>query len=147
MYRFLLKATNYDPKRRFQSADDMADQLGGVLPEVVASDQTPRPFDSALFHGDVLVLHEQEALDAPDANWLPDLKINADDPGAGFLMSMAGVSDLRRQADLLRTSLPKFPESAELLLRLARTLSRWANMPRRKNSWPPSRSATPSTGV
>jgi serine/threonine-protein kinase PknG len=122
LYRFLRKATHHDPERRFHSADEMADQLGGVLREVIAGETTPKPVESLLFHGDALALHEQDALDAPDARVLHDLKANADDSGSSFLLSIGGVADPRRRADLLRGALTKFSESAELPLRLARTL-------------------------
>ncbi|MHA6618065.1 serine/threonine-protein kinase [Pseudonocardia sp. DLS-67] len=38
-HRLLLRATDPDPLRRFGSADEMADQLGGVLREVLATDR------------------------------------------------------------------------------------------------------------
>ncbi|MEU1787971.1 tetratricopeptide repeat protein [Streptomyces sparsogenes] len=49
-YRLLVRATDPDPNRRFGSAQEMADQLTGVLREVVAL-QTgrPRPAMSTLF--------------------------------------------------------------------------------------------------
>ncbi|MEV6548115.1 tetratricopeptide repeat protein [Streptomyces sp. NPDC051597] len=49
-YRFLVRATDPDPARRFASAQEMAEQLTGVLREVVAL-QTgrPRPALSTLF--------------------------------------------------------------------------------------------------
>ncbi|MEW2140969.1 serine/threonine protein kinase, partial [Streptomyces sp. NPDC005409] len=49
-YRLLVRATDPDPRRRFASAQEMADQLTGVLREVVAL-QTgrPRPQLSTLF--------------------------------------------------------------------------------------------------
>ncbi|MGW2119899.1 serine/threonine protein kinase, partial [Streptomyces zhihengii] len=49
-YRLLVRATDPDPARRFASAQEMADQLTGVLREVVAM-QTgrPRPALSTLF--------------------------------------------------------------------------------------------------
>ncbi|MFJ2741975.1 tetratricopeptide repeat protein [Streptomyces sp. NPDC087440] len=49
-YRLLVRATDPDPARRFSSASEMADQLTGVLREVVAL-QTgrPRPSLSTLF--------------------------------------------------------------------------------------------------
>jgi serine/threonine-protein kinase PknG len=122
LYRFLLKATHRDPNSRFQSADEMADQLGGVLREVVSNEVPPKPMESLLFHGDVLMLHEHDALDVPNAGLLPDLKADAEDTGANFLLSLAGVADPRRRADLLRDALAKHPDSAELPLRLARTL-------------------------
>ena len=51
---FMLKATAEDPRARFQSAADMADQLVGVLREVVAVDgATPAPAPSTLFSGEL----------------------------------------------------------------------------------------------
>ena len=42
LYRFLLKGTAANPDDRFQSADEMADQLLGVLREVVAAEEAGR---------------------------------------------------------------------------------------------------------
>ncbi|MFD7027222.1 tetratricopeptide repeat protein [Streptomyces sp. NPDC059917] len=55
-YRLLVRATDPDPGRRFASAQEMADQLTGVLREVVAL-QTgrPRPQLSTLFGPEVQV--------------------------------------------------------------------------------------------
>ncbi|MFD7228018.1 tetratricopeptide repeat protein [Streptomyces sp. NPDC059881] len=49
-YRLLVRATDPDPARRFASAQEMADQLTGVLREVVALQSgRPRPSLSTLF--------------------------------------------------------------------------------------------------
>ncbi|TDC75010.1 serine/threonine protein kinase [Streptomyces hainanensis] len=49
-YRFLVRATDPDPWRRFGSAQEMAEQLTGVLREVVAVNSgQPRPALSPLF--------------------------------------------------------------------------------------------------
>ncbi|WP_442316416.1 tetratricopeptide repeat protein [Actinomadura fibrosa] len=49
-HRLLRRATHPDPARRFQSAAEMAEQLTGVLREVLsAEDGRPRPAPSALF--------------------------------------------------------------------------------------------------
>ncbi|WP_441350747.1 tetratricopeptide repeat protein [Streptomyces sp. TP-A0874] len=49
-YRFLVRATDPDPKRRFASAEEMSEQLTGVLREVVAlRTDRPRPALSRLF--------------------------------------------------------------------------------------------------
>ncbi|MEU8518085.1 tetratricopeptide repeat protein [Streptomyces sp. NPDC048577] len=49
-YRFLVRATDPDPLRRFASAQEMAEQLTGVLREVVALQSgRPRPALSTLF--------------------------------------------------------------------------------------------------
>jgi serine/threonine-protein kinase PknG len=48
--RVLLRATDPDPLRRFESAEEMAEQLDGVLREVLATeDGRPRPTTSARF--------------------------------------------------------------------------------------------------
>ncbi|MWK35021.1 tetratricopeptide repeat protein [Actinomadura sp. J1-007] len=49
-HRLLRRATHPDPAQRFQSAAEMAEQLTGVLREVLsADDEVPRPAPSALF--------------------------------------------------------------------------------------------------
>ncbi|MFD5885506.1 tetratricopeptide repeat protein [Streptomyces sp. NPDC060334] len=67
-YRLLVRATDPDPGRRFASAQEMADQLTGVLREVVAL-QTgkPRPQLSTLFGPELHV---------------PDNRLFADEAGA-----------------------------------------------------------------
>ncbi|MEV4329448.1 tetratricopeptide repeat protein [Streptomyces sp. NPDC049597] len=59
-YRLLVRATDPDPGRRFASAQEMAEQLTGVLREVVAM-QTgrPRPALSTLFGPEVRVTDTQ----------------------------------------------------------------------------------------
>ncbi|MGW5047654.1 tetratricopeptide repeat protein [Streptomyces griseoluteus] len=55
-YRFLVRATDPDPGRRFASAQEMADQLTGVLREVVSlSTGQARPALSTLFGPEVRV--------------------------------------------------------------------------------------------
>ncbi|MFF7964476.1 tetratricopeptide repeat protein [Streptomyces sp. NPDC007903] len=56
-YRFLVRATDPDPARRFASAQEMADQLTGVLREVVSlSTGQARPALSTLFGPEVRVM-------------------------------------------------------------------------------------------
>jgi serine/threonine-protein kinase PknG len=56
-YRFLVRATDPDPDRRFASADEMAEQLTGVLREVVAlRSGRPRPALSTLFGPELRVV-------------------------------------------------------------------------------------------
>ncbi len=124
LHRFLLRATHRDPDRRFQSAEEMADQLGGVLREVVAGTVEPRPFESTLFGGDVLALHadEGEAALKAGADALPDHKLNPEDPAAASLLSLAAVTDPRRLVALLREAAVKYEDSVEAPLLLARGL-------------------------
>lgn len=56
-YRLLVRATDPDPGRRFGSAQEMADQLTGVLREVVALETgRPRPALSTLFGPELRVV-------------------------------------------------------------------------------------------
>ncbi len=121
LYRFLLRATAREPERRFQSADEMADQLAGVLREVVAeTGAEPHPAESLLFGGDVMALADGELHAAEHANFelLPPLKLDSGDPAAAFLLTSATLP-LRQRRGALLTGLTKFPESAEVPLRLA----------------------------
>jgi serine/threonine-protein kinase PknG len=139
LQRFLLKATATDPARRFQNADEMADQLGGVLREVVAGTVPPRPTESMAFGGDALALRgdlpRRDGAASADrdmlapvgpaaAEMLPELKVDPEDPGANLVMSLANVSNLQSRAKALREHLHRNGESAEVRLRLAATLIR-----------------------
>jgi serine/threonine-protein kinase PknG len=56
-YRFLVRATDPDPQRRFASAEQMSEQLTGVLREVVAlQTERPRPAMSTLFGSELRVV-------------------------------------------------------------------------------------------
>ncbi|WUU15446.1 serine/threonine-protein kinase PknG [Streptomyces sp. NBC_00663] len=91
-YRFLVRATDPDPARRFASAQEMAEQLTGVLREVVSL-QTgrPRPALSTLFGPELRV---------PDTELFPKLDGEVSRLGArvvrtrrpGAIVSSATVS-------------------------------------------------------
>jgi serine/threonine-protein kinase PknG len=119
LHRFLLRATHPRPDLRFQSAEEMADQLAGVLRSVVADTGTPPPAESSLFGGDVLALRDT----GPEAGaaLLPEVKPPADDPAIGFLASVAGAPPAR-EASLLADARARFPTSTALPLRSARCL-------------------------
>ena len=81
LYRFLLKATSPEPDDRFRSAEEMADQLFGVLVEVVADrDGVPVEAPSKLFTTAL-----SAGLERPDWRVLPRPQVSRDDPGAGYL--------------------------------------------------------------
>src|SRR5262249_57903415 len=64
-YRVLRRATDPDPDLRFGSAGEMAEQLTGVLREVLAaSDGKPRPAFSALFSPELRAVGVAGALSA-----------------------------------------------------------------------------------
>ncbi|MCX5210431.1 serine/threonine-protein kinase PknG [Kitasatospora sp. NBC_00240] len=73
-YRFLVRATDPDPARRFSSAEEMADQLTGVLREILAlKDGRPRPALSTLFGPELRVVDSRlvtgsAVVGAPAAN-------------------------------------------------------------------------------
>jgi len=114
LYRFLVKGTAPDPDARFQSAGEMAEQLLGILRQVVAArDGTPRPAASTLFTGDL-----RARPDAPDWKLLPIPLIAADNPAAGFLLTV-NMSDPQDVVSLLREA-PL--ASVEIDLSLARAL-------------------------
>jgi serine/threonine-protein kinase PknG len=120
LYRFLHRATANNPDDRFQSADEMAAQLLGVLREVVAAETgTPRPGASSLFTGE---LRGDSA--TPDWHALPAIIVSADDTAAGYLATIAAGS-----ADTTIEALERAPErTVEVELRLALTLIQHARL-------------------
>ena len=69
-YRLLVRATDPDPDKRFSSAQEMAEQLTGVLREILAlQDNRPRPALSTLFGAELRVVDTElvgpAAFDAP----------------------------------------------------------------------------------
>ncbi len=91
-HRFLLKATAMHPDDRFQTAAEMAEQLTGVLREIVAlTTGAPQPTVSSRFSGDRLAsrLVDDEATGGPDWRTLPTPSIAPTDPAAPFLNDLA----------------------------------------------------------
>jgi serine/threonine-protein kinase PknG len=114
LYQLLLTGTAPDPDDRFQSAEEMADQLYGVLREVV-SDQEGRtvPAASRLFTGPVRGENER-----PDWRVLPRAQVDSDDPAAGYLATITSADPGQMIADLRAA-----PErTVEVVLRLAAEL-------------------------
>lgn len=111
LYRFLLKGTAAEPDDRFQSAEEMADQLYGVLREVVADQEgRPIPAASTLFTGAL-----RAGIDRPDWRILPRPQVSGDDPSAGYLATIT-ATDPQQMIAQLRAA----PEhTVEVDLRLA----------------------------
>jgi serine/threonine-protein kinase PknG len=89
-YRLLVRATDPDPDKRFASAEEMADQLMGVLREVVALETgVPRPALSTLFGPELRVVDtELVPTAAGDVSRLGSRSLTAPGapaPGAGAL--------------------------------------------------------------
>jgi serine/threonine-protein kinase PknG len=114
LYRFLAKATASDPDDRFQSAEEMADQLFGVQREVVAAEEgRPVPAASTLFTGDY-----RAEPDGPSWRLLPTLQVSTDDSAAGFLATLSAAKP-EELVERLRGAPERTPE---VELRLAREL-------------------------
>ena len=114
LYQFLLKGTAPNPEDRFQSADEMAEQLRGVLREIIAEqEQRPVPAPSALFTSPL-----RAGPDRPDWRVLPSPQVDRDDPSAGYLAAVATTSSRETIAQLEAA-----PErTIEVELRLAAAL-------------------------
>jgi serine/threonine-protein kinase PknG len=122
LYRVLLKATAQNPDDRFQTVDEFADQLLGVLREIVARKTgVARPSTSELFADDPLTtLPEGEAFEA-DYRSVPTLLVEANDEAANWLLRNAGT-DAARRLKAMEGAKDQFPNSRELPLRMADAL-------------------------
>ena len=115
--RLLRRATHRDPGRRFGSAGEMAEQLTGVLREVLATaDGVPRPAFSTVFTpelhaigvelagGDELAgagVHFAAPAGAEIIAGLPMPQVDRADPAAGYLATLAGLDPAQRAAALV----------------------------------------------
>jgi len=125
LYRFLLKSTAQNPDDRFQSADEMADQLLGVLREVVATQtNTPRPSTSNVFSGDMLALTSSNDFEPIRADYhqLPIPMLDSTDPVFNAVLNAGAMSDPTKRVASLRQVVQQFPASVEAQLRLANSL-------------------------
>ncbi|MGV9675020.1 tetratricopeptide repeat protein [Nocardia sp. NPDC003482] len=127
LYRFLLRATDSDPRARFTSMEETADQLTGVLREVLAAeDDTPRPGLSvnfgpprAVFGARPEGLGDARAIVAA----LPVPLVDPADSGAALLATTGGTTVRELEPALaagLRSVVTGSAESVEIPLRLVR---------------------------
>ena len=126
LYRLLLKSTAQHPYDRFQSADEMAEQMLGVLREIVAvTEKSPRATTSSLFGGDRLASVMLDDDTVVDADWrtLPVPKIDPSAEGAAFLFDLPEL-DPESTIRLIDEGLAAgtAPDSTEVRLRRAREL-------------------------
>ena len=147
--RLLRRATHADPRRRFQSAGEMAEQLTGVLREVLSvEDGEPRPSFSGMFSPELRAVGTDlrpsgaDAAAAPAGSTpqaaapaaaeviagLPVPLAESADPAAGFLATLAGLPPEQQAAALLAAvagqgGIPEaVTDSAETRLALVRAL-------------------------
>ena len=146
--RLLRRATDSDPDRRFGSAGEMAEQLTGVLREVLAvADGMPRPAFSTVFSPELQAIGTGDeaagallargatpqvppVLPVPGAAeiiaGMPMPQVDRADPAAGYLATFAGLDSGQRVAALSRAvagegAVPaEVTTSAETRLALAR---------------------------
>jgi serine/threonine-protein kinase PknG len=119
-YRLLRRATHPNPELRFTSAHDMAEQLIGVLREIVAStDAQPPPRLSTLFTSErhTFGSDPDEPLALADvAAALPVPQVDGADPAAPVLATVTATDPTE-----LLTALERAPQdSAEVRLRKVR---------------------------
>ncbi|MEO6088223.1 MAG: tetratricopeptide repeat protein [Umezawaea sp.] len=118
--RFLQRATDPNPELRFTSAEEMAEQLTGVLREVLAAeDGTPRPGLSRQFTPERRCFGAERDPDLPTAAAaLPVPQVDATDPAAGFLATATTGEAAERVATLRAAPVT----TAEVRLQLVRAL-------------------------
>ena len=93
IYRFLVRACHENPDERFQSADEMQSQMFGLLREVMALKEGPKPSESKVFFADGLIDGaDVEGAQAPLARLLPALRLDADDPAASRILGLSASS-------------------------------------------------------
>ncbi|WP_250008026.1 serine/threonine-protein kinase [Actinoplanes sp. M2I2] len=114
-YRLIRRATLRDPGERFVDAAEMAEQMTGVLRQVLAADGRPQPAPSRLFTGE---LRTDLRSETPRWQDLPTPLIDLNDPAAAFLASVT-VTDPAEVLTLLRSA-PA--ETLEVALRGLRAL-------------------------
>jgi serine/threonine-protein kinase PknG len=142
--RLLRRGTHRHPARRFQSAGEMAEQLTGVLREVLsAADGQPRPAFSGLFSPELRAIGTDLSPAGANGNGaltvlpppaaevvagLPAPLADGTDPAAGYLATLAGL-EAAQQAQALLSAVtgdagvpPGVAESVETRLALVRAL-------------------------
>jgi len=129
LHRLLLKATRPDPTKRFQSADEMATQLQGVLRDVAAGTGVLGPVDSVIFEGDASseLLGEDATTEALShhstrSHRLPALRPAAGDPAAPAIAASSLVPDPKRRLALLSNAWDTHPDSLDLPFQMAGAL-------------------------
>jgi serine/threonine-protein kinase PknG len=99
LYRLLERGTSTNPEDRFQSAEELREQLFGVLREVIALDA---PATSAVTRSAVSVHFEPPSIvnNLLTAADLPAMKIDSADASAPLLAGITDMEPLQRRAAL-----------------------------------------------
>lgn len=126
LYRFLIKSTAENPDDRFQTAEEMADQLLGVLREVVAKEtKVPRPATSTMFGGDMLALSYSNDFKPiiPGKHQLPIPMLDTTDTAFNQVLNAIGNPDSSTRIVSLDLISKQYPTSKEALFRFATSLT------------------------
>jgi serine/threonine-protein kinase PknG len=120
-YRFLLRSTASHPSARFSSAEEMKDQLTGVLREVLAAeDNLPRPGASTEFTPERRSFGTDSSPTVPDpvtlVTALPVPRVDGSDPAAAFLATLTATDPGELIEELNRAP----QATVEVRLRIAR---------------------------
>lgn len=119
-HRLLRRATDPDPRRRFSAAADMAEQLTGVLREVLSADDgTPRPAFSTRFTAELRAVGAGDADSGTSATPAPAEIVAAlpvpladrSDAAAGFLLTL-GTLGPAEQTEALQQAI-NAPDAAD----------------------------------
>ena len=127
LHRFLLRSTDPEPDGRFESAQVMADQLAGVLRELLAGrDGEPRPAPSTMFGPERRAFGISGATPpaAEVALALPVPQVDTTDAAAGFLATSAALEPARLVDVLSAAPL----RTEEVRLKLAQALIEVGNL-------------------
>ena len=116
LHSFLVKATRKDPGERFQTATEMADQLLGVLREVLGGAGDLGHVESVLFDRDSD--REVESGEERSSGGLPHVRVDRDDPAADIIVAAGAVHEPARRKAMFERALKTHPASLELQLRL-----------------------------
>jgi serine/threonine-protein kinase PknG len=125
LYRFLLKATAEKADDRFQSAEEMADQLLGILREIVAKQTgNSQSTTSQFFGGDHLSLSGINPLEplGSGLSQLPEPTIPNTDPAFSDLIKYISIRDLPQRVQGITKLLERYPDSRTVQFKLIETL-------------------------
>ena len=126
LYRAILRATDTDPSRRFDSMAEMADQLTGVLHEIVASDTgSPQPRMSSHFSPRRAIYGEGLDVVMTSPSVIAALgvpKVDPSDSGAALLATTSGTptAQLEQALQLAADGAHRRRGSVDVPLRLVR---------------------------
>jgi serine/threonine-protein kinase PknG len=127
LYRALLRATDPDPGRRFSSMEELADQLTGVLHEIVATDSgTAQPRMSTYFSPQRALYGGGRDVPVGASDVIAALSVPVVDPndaGAAMLATTSGTPAAQLEQALAvarRGAYPGNSSSVEVPLRLVR---------------------------